>query len=350
MTQGGGYRRPGSPPIGGFFELHAAGEPTGGASLLEAWTGGRSYAAFVSARAALAALFAAVPETTLWAPAFLCAEALLPEVAARTRFYPVEAGFEPDLELVAGQAEPGDFVLLVAHFGLPISHSASALAGRRPDLRLVEDRAQALDAGEGLPSAWRLFSPRKLFGVADGGLLVAPPGGTAPPPSSPSVSAAALWRPAMLRSQDPSGRENEAWYAAQQAKEASMAVAGGAMTPRSLEMIGATPLTALAERRLANWRRLHDALSRWSALPAEPAAPPLGYVLELSEEARGALLRHLHAQRIFAAVHWPRLASQAEAFPREHAWTRRLVTLPCDHRYSAEDMDRISDAVTHILR
>src|SRR5437868_262162 len=107
-------RRLDLPPIGGFFERHQPGA-TGGASVLDAWTQGRRYAAFVNARSAFAALAAEVPAVTVWLPAFLCRDMLQPAYAGRVRFYPVLEGFEPDLATVTTQAESGDLLLVVAY-------------------------------------------------------------------------------------------------------------------------------------------------------------------------------------------------------------------------------------------
>ena len=45
-----------------------------------------------------------------------------------------------------------------------------------------------------------------------------------------------------------------------------------------------------------------------------------------------------------------RLAAQHADFPREAGWTRQLLTLPCDHRYGAAEMERIADRVADFLR
>lgn len=326
-------------PIGGFFERH---QPDGeGPSVLDAWTGGRPYGAFVNARSAFAALAGARPTAAVWLPAFLCADLVSDAIAARVRLYPVLEGFTPDLAPVEAEAKSGDIVLLAGAFGLPV-----AARSHRTDLILVEDRAQALDAGP--PIGWTLYSPRKLLGVADGGLLVSPDTTPAPQPDA-AADADALWRAPDLRATDPLGRDNATWHAENQAREAAMAATRQAMTDRSRAILADTSVVSLTTPRWANWRRLDARLSRWSALPQSPAAPPLGYVLRVEPAVRDALLAHLHARRIFAAVHWPRIVGPADAFPRETAWTRELITLPCDHRYGPTEMDRIAEAVTGLL-
>jgi hypothetical protein len=334
-------------PIGGFFEQHTP-EPGSGPTVLEAWTEGRPYAAFVNARSAFAALVAGFPDAAVWLPAYLCAE-MGQAAQARIRFYGVGQAFEPDLSGVEAQARTGDVVLAVSHFGLPFAPGLFDLARRRPDLRFVEDRAQALDAGPGMEGAWRLYSPRKLMGVADGGLLVAPKSGGRVPRPGHLADAEALWTAPRLRAADRAGRDRAVWHLANQAREARMSCTGQAITPQSLSILSAAPLAPLARARMSNWRRLDDRLSGWSALPGAAASPPLGYVLKLEPARRERLLRGLYEARIFAAVHWTSIAAPDAAFPREAHLSQTLVTLPCDHRYGARDMDRIADCVLDLL-
>ncbi len=336
-------------PIGGFFARH---EPDGlahGPSVLETWIGGGCFTAFVNARSAFAALVAHFPEASVWLPAFLCGDLGQAVEPRRVRFYPVLEGFEPDLARVESEARPGDIVLVAAHFGLPIATRTREALARRPDLRVVEDRAQALGPGLGAGAGWRLYSPRKLLGVADGGVLVAHDRADLPPDPVAAPDSAALWTAPRLRADDPLGSRNTEWHAANQVKEAAMGIAAERMTDLSLSILSSTSLASLSGPRLANWRALDASLRPWSALPAAPAAPPLGYVLRLAPLTRDRVLRGLHAQRIFAAVHWPRIAAPPEDFPRETGWTRELLTLPCDHRYGADDMARVASAVEALL-
>lgn len=336
------------PPVGGFFEAHAPSPAAGGESVLSVWTRERPYAAFVNARSAFAALAARRRDAAVWLPAFLCRDLLVPALAERVRFYPVADDFAPELMGVEADAREGDIVLVVAYFGAPLAPEVRTFAARRPDLILVEDRAQALAAGPAVPGAWTLHSPRKLLGVADGGLLVAPEGGE-PPPACERADAEILWRAPLMRAADPQGLDNAAWHAANQAKEAAMAASEESMTERSLAVLAETPLAALAASRLANWRQLDETLRHWSALPAAPTAPPLGYVLQVAPERRERLLSALHAERIFAAVHWPQIAGPAAAFPREARWARELITLPCDHRYGPGEMARVAARTAELL-
>lgn len=340
-------------PIGGFFERHASTGQSGDSmtppSVLDAWTGGRPHAAFVNARSAFAALVERLAPPTLWLPAWLCRDMVQPAWADRVRFYGVGDGFAPNFALLESNARPGDLLLVVAPFGLPVNDATRALITRRRDLYVIEDRAQALDPGVETGSGWILYSPRKLLGVADGGLLVARDANAILPRPYTLAEAGTLWLAPDMRAADPA-LENLTWHAANQAKEAAMAISSEAMTPDSLTLLRTTPLSSLTAPRLNNWRTLDERLKQWSALPAEPNAPPLGYVLDLEPETRDRLRSRLNAARVFAAVHWPELASPAAAFPREHGWSRRLLTLPCDHRYGETEMAAVADLVVNTLQ
>lgn len=337
-------------PIGGFFESHKPDGAAQGPSVLGAWTAGRPYAAFVNARSAFAALAASRPRSTIWLPAFLCADLVQPSYTERIAFFPVGDGFEPDVNVVSREARGGDLVLIPAYFGVPASKAVGRIAAARPDLEIVEDCAQALDPGPSAGAAWRLHSPRKLLGVADGGMLVAASLAGAPPQPTSRADSAALWAAPEMRAKDRLGERNGLWHAANQAKEAAMAVSSDAMTQASCETLAQTSLASLTAPRLKNWGILNEHLSSWSALAPEPTAAPFGYVLRLEPQARDHLLNGLHARRIFAAVHWPRIAAPAAEFSREAGWTRELITLPCDHRYGPSEMARIAEAATELLR
>ena len=43
-----------------------------------------------------------------------------------------------------------------------------------------------------------------------------------------------------------------------------------------------------------------------------------------------------------AHAHWEHLLAPAREFPAEHALAAGTLTLPCDQRYSAEDMQRLA--------
>ncbi|HET9051006.1 MAG TPA: hypothetical protein VFO60_04840, partial [Candidatus Dormibacteraeota bacterium] len=61
---------------------------------------------------------------------------------------------------------------------------------------------------------------------------------------------------------------------------------------------------------------------------------------------RDELRRGLAREGIFAPIHWelPGAVTVRE-HPREHAIAASIVSLPCDQRYDAADMERVAASV-----
>jgi hypothetical protein len=336
------------PPIGGFFGLHEPEFCTVEKSILWRWTTGRPFAAFASARSALDGLIEMTAPRRIWLPAYICEGLIVAAWRDRVRFYRL-AGLEPHVAGLDSAAGTGDMVLAVDFFGFPPQDEFRRFAHRRTDLLFVENRAQALDPGIKPWGDWTLYSPRKLVGVADGGILVAErPGRTVPQPSE-RPDAVALWSAPLLRYEDIAEEHNQTWHEAHQAKKARMHADRTAMTRLSTWILSHTPIDLLAEKRRRNWLALRKHLGRWLSHSDDREAVPFGYLIKVPSEQRAAILRGLYADRIFAAVHYPTLPSPADEFPAEHELRRQLITLPCDHRYDENAMLAVAKRVLGLM-
>jgi dTDP-4-amino-4,6-dideoxygalactose transaminase len=335
-----------APAIGGVIAAEASGPPVE-ASLWDAWSGPfQHHAAYANARSALAAILRRGATSRVWLPAYGCPSLLAGAIAGagEVRFYPVGA----DLTFEAGgwtsQLAPRDAVVVIDFFGRPPDDAWRRERERRDDLLWIEDRAQALDAGAPFGNAV-IYSPRKVVGVGDGGLVsadVAPPA-----PSAPAD--ARLWAPEDARAADPDGHAPSLWRTSFQAREARMAVSDAAATRRTLDVLKATPLAPIAARRRANWRRLAAALPEYALWPlADPAFAPLAFPI-LTLDAATAV-RALAQARIWAPRHWADPPGAAAEFPEAHWLAARCVSLPLDQRYGEAEMDRIATAVRSALR
>jgi len=338
-----------SEKIGGFFGLH---EPDCSAfqdSVLFRWTEGREFATFSNARSAFAAIIEATSPPRVWLPAYICEGLIADQWRDRIRYYPTGVEFEPDAATLDREAASGDLVLAVDFFGFPPRSGFLNFAARRRDLLFVDDRAQALDAGIRPWADWTLYSPRKLLGVADGGILVAERPGRQVPHPQERPDAIALWTAPILRYEDRTDASNQTWHQANQTKKAWMKVDACEMTRWSGWILSHTTLRPLADRQRDNWRVLRDYLGRWLACEGDSDAVPLGYVIRVSTAQRPSVLRGLHGDGIFAAVHYPSLPSPAEAFAIEHELCGQLITLPCDHRYDKASMRRVAERTLALL-
>jgi hypothetical protein len=339
--------------VGGFFGLAVEDTTPVSNSVWAAWTGGAaSVFSFGSGRAAIVAAIAAVHPTRIWLPAYLCREATEAVEAAAVRLkarvlsYPLTAALDPDMDLLESEVKKGDLVLVVAYFGWPPSQSFIEWTKTRPDVVWVEDRAQALWTADPCWTPWVVYSPRKLLGVPNGGILIAPG-------SHPAIEGAAgspdltIALPELMRFEDTDEVQNGLWYSAYQERERKFAQSDGGMSRLTASLLCRIAITPLVRARQANYDYLSERLSpllAWSHSPERVA--PFGVVIAVEDPA--TLARELAKARLFCPRHWHDIGANPDDFPYEHDLSRQLLTVPCDHRYSPGDLAGLADAIEHI--
>ncbi|WP_338661586.1 hypothetical protein VQH23_15210 [Pararoseomonas sp. SCSIO 73927] len=349
--------------IGGFLPLDP-GPPLGAGgreSVARRWFRGLPHHGYRNGRSALALGVgkALGPFGTLWMTGFAC-QALAEAAGAMLRLgharrlaaYPLapEGPLSPDPRFLAAHLAPGDAVLAVSYFGRPSSAALRRLAGLRQDVTWIEDRAGALWPGPAWGDAL-LYSPRKLLGVPDGGYLVITPRGAArarplaeqQPGPSPTESP-----PALRRFEDESG--NAAWFPAYRAEEAGMAVAPGAPSRLTAALLDRQDFHAIAAARRANHAALRPLVPPDLLLePASdrPAWVPQGLPLQVPDAS--ALSARMAEAGVFCPVMWPDPADPGPC-ARSRALANRVLLLPLDQRYGAEEMRRVASALAASIR
>lgn len=330
-------------PIGSVMPLpDVAGRTAHPDSLWARWTSGRSVATFHCARAALAALLADWKPRRVWLPSYLCPALYEGRVGFDAAWYGVDEGLTVDVGGLSADLVAGDAVLAIDYFGRPPGQDFLDLVAARPEVLWIEDRAQALDTGRADWGEGVLFSPRKLVGVGDGGLVVSPwalPAADGPP--QPDASAAQR-----MRCGDPEGRMPERWYPRFQAQEAAFDATPRSMSMETRDVLERTPLAQAAQARRRNARVLVDALQDLVLWPDDPIDyAPLAVPIRIAE--RDSVAAALGEGGVFCARHWPVIPSPPD-FETAHRLSRELLSLPCDERYGEEEMARIVAAVREL--
>jgi hypothetical protein len=257
------------------------------------------------------------------------------------RFYASGASLAPPGEDLAAGLAAGDAVLGVDYFGTHAGRLPD-LAARFGDVIWIQDRAQALWPD---PAPWGdhvLYSPRKVAGAPDGGVLVSRRAALAPPVWAPDPDQSRL-EPARLRAEDPDGLKNDVWFPAYRAAEAAMTCEPRPISGLSLQVLDGFEARAALIRRRRNARQLLAAVGDRSLFPSDRllAGSPFGVPVLTPDAA--AVTARMAERRVFCARHWAELPSPPGDFPEEHALSHRLLTLPCDHRYDEDDMARVAE-------
>ncbi|MBB94225.1 MAG: hypothetical protein CML68_06455 [Rhodobacteraceae bacterium] len=368
--------------LGGFFGLELPDpDRTGDAGgLWRHWRADEGRA-FANASSALAALITHLQPGAVWFPAFLCAEFAGAAAPGLRRFFALDDDLAPDPATLS--PAPGDLVVAVDYFGRAPGECTGEGSGEasggcsgttwrdfvaaHPQVTFVEDCAQAIDTGQPPWGDWRLYSPRKIAGIPDGGILVPMRGQALPPAPVPPAFAQvqAALAPKLARLEAPA--QNALWHPLNQAHEAAHAVTDLGMSTFSRRLAGLIDVQAISARRHANFRALAGPLADWAVIAdPDPGFVPFGFPVRLAPGQRDAVAGALYARGIFPAVHWRDLpvprdpggpAGRTADWTADWMadwtadWTRAdtFLTLPCDQRWSVSDMGRMVDAFTAAL-
>ena len=335
--------------VGGVFALEKASRPTASQSLLSKWTAdGRATYLFHNARSCVRYVVADLRPRRLWLPAYLCPEieVAVRDVAELVLYYPLDSELNPDGKFLVDELRAGDAVLGINYWGKPAAPSWSSALGDIKGVIWIEDCAQTLDTGGAHFGDVRIYSPRKMVGVPDGGVLVDRAGILRPPELEPLCSNTFM-QPYIMRAADPEGRDHRTWYARFQEAEASMTPSNEAMCEATRERLEVIDAELLFGRRSKNYLFLFGELEDLALF----SSPPVNWVpfgFPLVTERHEELWTHLCEHRVFAARHWRGLPSPADEFERLHLLADSVLTIPCDQRYTVSDMARVAELVREI--
>ena len=318
--------QPASEAIGGYFGLdESSRSPTA-----PRWMGAALH--YQSARAAFLALLTNELPAAVWLPEYICHEMVETVRAADivVKFYPNLDEFTvPDLKL-----DTSEWLVCVNYFGTHGKSVADALA-RLPARQIVVDHAHAYFSPPAASLA-TIYSPRKFFGVPDGGHLV-----TTANVSPPLVQdEGSQGRSQHLYMRATVGPENG--YGAYQAAERSLiGLTPMRMSDQTETRLSQLDMTAMALTRRRNFDCLQSLIG--DRYPAHknmaPDDVPLCYPIR---NGSVRLREFLISKRVYVANYWPQLQYLHGAASPAVSIARSLVPLPIDHRYGLEEIARLA--------
>ncbi|WP_054773161.1 hypothetical protein, partial [Methylogaea oryzae] len=235
----------------------------------------------------------------------------------------------------------GDWLLYVNYFGL-CDGQVDRLLASYPAGQVVVDNSQAFYSAP-RPCLATIYSPRKFFGVPDGGYLVTELA-LVPPAEQDGDSIDRCCHLLQRLAFDA-----ESGYAQFAAAEQSLAgLPPKRMSSLTEKLLNAIDYEAAGSRRRENFAFLQQRLGNANRLPLapQPDAEPLCYpFLPESPIRRGAL----QARRLYVPQYWPELLAENIPIPPfERGLADGLIPLPVDQRYGSAEMtellQRLADA------
>jgi dTDP-4-amino-4,6-dideoxygalactose transaminase len=338
--------------IGGMFGLEI-GEPTVTSVPFLSFTDMEALL-LVNGRSALSILLDTLSPNQVWLPSYLC-PVLVTAVGDRApiRFYSINEQLQIQSHAWIENVQPGDLVLFIDYFGFPTKMSwLKAIAERKA--YVVRDASQALLTPAVTQSAdFVIYSPRKFIGVPDGGILLFREEDSLltlqlqPPPT-------AWWlqtlRASQLRAQFDICDDTRVWYQLFQETEATAPIGPYRISELSQRLLHHNfDYAAIAQRRRQNYLTLLNELPQIALyLHLPPDVVPLGFPIKAAHRDR--LRRKLFEHEIYPPLHWPLVETVPFTFSQSHILARQIMTIPCDQRYTNEDMSKIIHIVTGELK
>jgi hypothetical protein len=265
-------------------------------------------------------------------PRYICNAMLAPleKVGIEHAWYDLTDELEVGPEVRLGDR---DWLLYVNYFGV-CGAKVDALLHRLNPAQIVLDNSQAFFSPPHNKALATIYSPRKFFGVPDGGLLYSQI------PISPSdevdVTSFARMEHLIRRL----GASPEAGYAAYQQAEGSL----GDLEPRTMSrlserILASVDFESVCQIRKENFKMIYDRLGDDGRLLTgmDGTDVPLCYPYR-SRDA--GLRQRLISNRVYVATYWGDALGRLTV-EKADSLVRNMLPLPIDQRYGAADMERI---------
>lgn len=266
----------------------------------------------------------------VYIPYYTC-EVLLQPLARHHiayEFYSINEDLEPTERK---QLLPEEAFLYTNYFGLKqrCVESLSEVYGSQ----LIVDNAQAFYAPrpDGINT---FFSPRKFFGVADGGYVY-----TDSVIETDLIQGKSYTRMQHLleRIDESAERGYDSFRKNDDALDNQPMCRMSRLTDRILCGID---YGNAKRRRIDNFLHLHQSLQRDNSLKLELGSNDVPMVYPFYTKDIGLRTR-LIKERIFVATYWPNVLEWCKPGELEYALVNHIIPLPIDQRYGKEEMDRI---------
>lgn len=308
--------------IGGYFELDKYSMP-----MLH-----EGAIALNCGRNTLAYLIEAKGIEKIKVPKFLCDT--VREVCEKEKisisFYSITRDFLPE-ELTL---EADEWLYLVNFYGQLDNDTIRGYVEKYE--RVIVDHAQAYFQMP-LENVDTLYTCRKFFGVADGGILYTDTKLDREIPRDESFDRMKFVLGRFERSASEFYAEaasNNDFFADEPIK---------LMSKLTENLLHGIDYEAVKQKRTRNFEILHEAFGKIN--PLKLTVPQGAFMYPLYLEKGGEIRRKLQAKKIFIPTLWPDVFEHCDESELEYDYAKNILPIPVDQRYDEEDMKYIIKAV-----
>ena len=332
--------------IGGFFEIEAidSNSEITGTTALDYWTKNKSFGLFSTARSIILELRKELESSRIWVPEIFCG--VLQEANGVNTYLLAKNGFDPDVQFLNENLKENDIVIVVNYFGTEVSAEFIEFVNQKTSVYWIEDACHSLQPLANWAD-FTLFSPRKLFGVADGGIIVqnsAKSKAIVFANWTVEVSASPKSISPFLRLVSPDYPNLNNVYRTEELNLDNNLRAMSDFTQWQLKYL---TVDKKIERRRENFSYLKEEFEELLpvGLNFSPETIPFGFPIYIN--SRDEIQKRLFRRGIFPPIHW--LSNEKSKTHRRLQHEKLSLTIPCDHRYDSADMDYIKTNLKSLL-
>ena len=293
-------------------------------------------AAVNNARCALIYIIRAKHYNKVYLPYFLCDSVRLVLEREKIHFeeYRIDRAFLPLLDI---NTRPEEVVYIVNYYGLLSEEQLISLKNNYGNI--VVDNAQAFFARpvKGIDT---LYSCRKFFGVPDGGYAYTDAAFQGDIPVDVSME-----RMKHILGRYEGNRASDYYDFFNNSDESFKEIELRLMSKLTHNILGAIDYQAAKCYREENYLFLSKALGESNKLKIK--CPPGPYAYPFYTPNGMTVKKQLAKRKIYVATLWPNVIDIGLDVEREFA--ENILPLPCDQRYTEEDMQRVVDAVKELI-
>lgn len=273
--------------------------------------------------------------TKIWFPYYTCEVALQPieKLGIKYKFYNINSSLELENEI---SLQDGEYIIVNNYFGIKDDY-IKKLANIYGE-RLIVDNAQAWYAKE-IPGINTIYSPRKFFGIPDGGVVAC--NGRINIELEEDFSSQRCSH--LLKRIDMNAGVG---YSDFRTNSQSLCTAPlRRMSKLSHRILSSINFDQVKEIRRSNFQYLHNQLKMTNLLDIpdmENFECPMVFPYMTNDTT---LRQRLIDNKIFVATYWPNVVEWCMDDSLEYKFAKNLVPLPIDQRYGTDEIDRIIDVI-----
>lgn len=313
--------------IGGYFELEHLGGNEFYPDLL----------ALNSARNALLYVMEAKKIKKLYIPYYLCdcIREALQNQGYDFGYYHVDQEFMPKIDR---KLENGAYLYIVNHYGQHSNETIKKFESLYGPIILDNTHAFFQPPLTGIDT---IYSCRKFFGVPDGAYLST----DAVLDEELAVDISKERYPYMLGRFE--GKASDYYKEYQEMNELFDLEPLKWMSKLTHNILGAIDYEKARQRRNGNFGYLE---SRFGQLnPLKISAPDGAFAYPFYCENGPEIRKSLAEKKIYIPALWPNVLEDTQEASIENRYAANILPLPCDQRYSLEDMEYMADLMTETL-